>query len=62
MDYSTIDQATKEDIAERIAMAVTKLDGLAYLPQPDYALKSLLEARRELVRLVNDLGGHPAVQ
>jgi hypothetical protein len=63
MDYSTIDKETKEELAERIAMTVLTIEGIAHVfDGPDNAFKDLLEVRRELIQLVNDLGGHPAIR
>jgi hypothetical protein len=62
MDYSGLNDSAKEDIAERVAMAVLKLDDLAYVIQPEVALNRLLQVRQELIQLVKDLGGHPAIQ
>ncbi len=61
IDYSAINEEIKEDIAERVAMAVLTLENLAHVIEPDYALKSLLKVREELIQLVKDLGGHPAI-
>ncbi len=64
MDYSAIDEAIKEELAERVAKAVHVIENLANVygaNLPDPAFKSLLDLRHELIRLVKDLGGHPAV-
>ena len=61
MDYSSIDEEIKEDIAERIAMAVLALENLANVIEPKFALESVLKLRQELVQLVKELGGHPAI-
>jgi hypothetical protein len=61
MDYSEIDQEAKEELAERVAMAVLTLENLANVVEPAYALEILLRLRKELIQLVRDLGGHPAI-
>ena len=62
IDYSTIDNKIKEELADRVAMIVLTLENIAHVfDGPENALKDLLEVRRELIQLVNDLGGHPAV-
>jgi predicted component of type VI protein secretion system len=61
MDYSTIDNNTKEELAERVVSAVLQIENLAHVVDLEYQLKILLKIRQELVDLVNDLGGHPAV-
>lgn len=64
MLYSTIDEDTKEEIAGRVARAVHAIENLANVygaNLPDPAFQSLLDLRRDLIRLVKDLGGHPAI-
>lgn len=61
MDYSAIDEAIKEELAERVAMAVLILENLANVVEPDYALESILKLRQELIQLVKDFGGHPSI-
>jgi hypothetical protein len=61
MDYSGIDQEAREELAERVAMAVLLLENLANIVEPAYALESVLRLRKELIQLVKDLGGHPAI-
>jgi hypothetical protein len=61
-DFSTLDKDIKEELAERLAMTVLTLEGIAHVYDgPADALQDLLKVRRELIQLVNDLGGHPAV-
>lgn len=62
MDYSKIDATTKEEIADRIAVAVLRLEILVDPAAPAEAVEIILKIRRELVQLVNDLGGSAAMQ
>ena len=61
-DYSKIDAATKEEIADRIAVAVLRLEILIDPAVPAEALEIILKLRQELVQLVKDLGGSAAMQ
>lgn len=61
-DYSKIDTATKEEIADRIAVAVLRLEILIDPAVPAEALEIILKLRQELVQLVKDLGGSAAMQ
>ena len=64
MDLSKIDQPTKEALADRIANAVLILEQVAMFGtiQPKNALDDLLKVRGDLVKLVKELGGHPAIR
>ena len=61
-DYSKIDTAPKEEIADRIAVAVLRLEILIDPAVPAEALEIILKLRQELVQLVKDLGGSAAMQ
>ena len=42
-------------------MVVLRIENLVHVVNQKFVLDELLEARNELILLVNDLGGHPAV-
>ena len=61
MDYSKIDNNIKEELAERVAMIFFAIERLCFVAEPQFVVDELLDIRKELIQLVNDLGGHPAV-
>ena len=62
MDYSKIDAITREEIADRVAVAVLRLELLIDPATPAEVFEIILKLRRELVQLVDDLGGSSAMQ